>query len=133
LRKEKRDAWHFLLAGDESWFFYDGPHQKLWIPPDVETLEGARWLIDTSEHMVTIFWSASGIQVIHFLPSGEPFNSGHFIERILPNSVGLPARHDAVRQKKAFVLHMDNSPIHKSKAVMDEMATIPVQLAPHPY
>jgi hypothetical protein len=27
---------------------------------------------------------------------------------------------------------MDHSPIHKSTAVMDEMANVPVQLAPHP-
>jgi hypothetical protein len=63
--------------------------------------------------MVTIFWNVSGIQLIDYLSSGESFNSAHFIEQILRSIADLPARHDAVRQKKVFVFHMDNSPIHK--------------------
>jgi hypothetical protein len=91
-------------------------------------------MIDTSKLMPTIFSNVSGIQVIDYLPSGEAFNSVHFIERILPSIAVIPARDDAVRRKKVFVCCMDNSPIHQSKAIMDEMANIPVQLAPHrPY
>jgi hypothetical protein len=82
--------------------------------------------------MITIFWNVSGIEVIDYVPSGESFNSAHFIERLLLAIAGLSARHAAVRQRKAFVLHMDNSPIHKSKAGMKTMASIPVQRAPHP-
>jgi hypothetical protein len=41
LCKAQRNAWRFLLTGDESWFFYYTPHQKLWMPPDVETPEVA--------------------------------------------------------------------------------------------
>jgi hypothetical protein len=37
-----------------------------------------------------------------------------------------------MRQRKAFVLYVDNSPIHKSKPFMETMASIPVQLAPYP-
>jgi hypothetical protein len=55
LRKVQRNARHFLLMGDESWFFYYTPHQKLWMPPDVETPEVARRLIETPKLMVTIF------------------------------------------------------------------------------
>jgi hypothetical protein len=79
--------------------------------------------------MITIFWNVSGIHIIDYVPSGESFNSVHFIERVLPTIAGLPSRHAALRQRKAFVLHMHNSPIHKSKAVMETMASIPVQLA----
>jgi hypothetical protein len=73
----------------------------------------ARRLIDTSKLIVTIFWNISGIEVIDYFPSGESFNSPHFIERILLSIAALPARHDAVRQKKVFVFHIDHSPIHK--------------------
>jgi transposase len=82
--------------------------------------------------MVAIFWNVSGIHVVDYVPSGESFNSAHFIERILPTIAGLPVRHAAVRQRKAFVLHRHNSPMHKSTAVIDTMASIPVQLALRP-
>jgi hypothetical protein len=99
------------------------------MPPDVDTPEVARRLINTPNLMITVFWNVSGIHLIDYVPSSESFNSSHFIEQILPTIAGLPARHAAVRQRKAFVLHMDNSPIHESKAVMETMASIPVQLA----
>jgi hypothetical protein len=95
----------------------------------VETAEVARRLIDTLNLMVTIFWNVSGIHVIDYVPSGESFNSAHFIEQILPGIASLPAQHDEVRRKKASAFQMDNRPIHKSKAVMDVMTNIPVQLA----
>jgi hypothetical protein len=101
------------------------------MPPDVEIPEVARRSIKTSKLMVAIFWNVSGIHVIDYVPSGESFNSGHFIEWILPTIAGLLGRHAAVRQRKAFVLHPNNSPIHKSKAVLETMASIPVQLIPH--
>jgi transposase len=102
------------------------------MPPDVETPEVARPLISTPKLMVTIFWNVWGIHVIDYVPSGESFNSSRFIEQILPTIAGLPARHAAVRQRKAFVLHLENSPMHTSRAVLETMASIPVQLAPHP-
>jgi hypothetical protein len=92
----RRNASRFLLTGDESWFFDDTPHQKLCMPPDVETPEVARRLINTSKLMITIFWDVSGIHVIDYVPSGESFNSALFIERILPTIAVLPARHAAV-------------------------------------
>jgi hypothetical protein len=129
IRKVQRNARRFPLMDDESWFFYYTPRQTLRMPPDVETPEVVRRLINTPKLMITIFWNVSGIHVIDYVPSGESFNSANLIERNLPTIAGLPARHAAVRQKKAFVLHIDNSPIHKSKAVMETMASIPVQLA----
>jgi hypothetical protein len=102
LRKAQRNTWRFLLTGDGSWFFYYTPHQKLWMSPDVETPEVARRSINTPKLMITIFWNVSGIHVIDYVPSGESFNSAHFIERILPTIAGLPAQNAAVRQGKAF-------------------------------
>jgi hypothetical protein len=76
--------------------------------------------------MNAIFWTVSSIRVIDSVPSGESFNSAHFIERILLTIARLAVQHAQVRQRKALVLHMDNSPIHKSKAVLETMANIPV-------
>jgi transposase len=42
----------------------------------------------------------------------------------------LPALQTAVQQKKKSVLHMDNSPIHKSRAVTEKIASLRLALAP---
>jgi hypothetical protein len=91
LRKAQRNAWHFVLTGDQPWFFDYTPHRKLWMPPDVETAEVRRRLNKTPKVMVMIFWNVSGIRVIDYIRSGESFNSAGFIERILPTIAGLPS------------------------------------------
>jgi hypothetical protein len=132
LQKAKAHAWRYLSTGDESWFFYYTPHQKLWLPQDVEAPAVARRLIDTPKLMVTIFWGASGIHVITFLPPGTSFNSTYFEDQVLSQFISLPVVQEARARKKAFVVHMDNSPVHRSKSVMTKIAGMPIQLAPHP-
>jgi transposase len=98
----------------------------------VEAPEVARQLIATPKLMITIFWDVSGIHVIDYLPPGTSFDSTYFIDNILYDFNTLPIISVAVRQKKLFVIHMDNSSIHKSKSVIAKTSSIPVQLAPHP-
>jgi hypothetical protein len=38
----------------------------------------------------------------------------------------------AHKQKKKFILHMDNSPMHKAKVVKAKLSQMPIHLAPHP-
>jgi hypothetical protein len=84
--------------------------------------------------MITVFWNPNGLYVNRFLESGTSFNSAYFIEYVLGDSEHLPALQTAIWQKKKVVLHMDNSPIHKSCAVIEKMASLHLALAPHaPY
>jgi hypothetical protein len=53
--------------------------------------------------------------VTDYLPPGSLFESAYFVDHILNNFQALPAVLLAKRNKKAFVIHMDNTPIHKSK------------------
>jgi transposase len=82
--------------------------------------------------MVTIFWGVSGIHVLDCLPHDTSFNSAYFLDHIVASLRNLPILHVAQRQKKRFVLHMDNSPIHKSKSVVDALSNLGIQRAPHP-
>jgi transposase len=131
LQTAKRLRWRFILTGDESWFFYFTPKRKLWLPPDADAPQVARQLINTPKVMVTLFWNPWGIYVSNALV-GESFNAEYFVEHIL-NQVHLLQIVTAARtQKKRFILHMDNSPIHKARVVKAKLAQMPVYLAPHP-
>jgi hypothetical protein len=57
LVRAKKTNWQFILTGDESWFFYYTPNRRIWLPPDAETPEVARQLINTPKIMVTVFWT----------------------------------------------------------------------------
>jgi transposase len=53
---------------------------------------------------------------------------------VLSDIERLPALQIALQLKKKFVLHIDNSPIHKSCAVTERVSSLHLALAPHsPY
>jgi hypothetical protein len=92
----------------------------------------ARRLINTLKIMVTIFLNSSGLYVNRFLESDTSFNSSHFTDYVLSDIERLSALQTAVQQKKRFVFHMANSPVHKSRAVTEKIASLRLALAPHP-
>jgi histone-lysine N-methyltransferase SETMAR len=98
----------------------------------VEAPEVARPLITTPKLMITIFWGVSEIHVTDYLPPDTSFDSTYFIDHILCGFNTLPIISVAVRQTKAFVIHLGNSPINKSESVIAKISSMPVQLAPHP-
>jgi hypothetical protein len=84
--------------------------------------------------MITIFCGVSRIHAIDYLHPGTSLDSTYFLDHILCGFNTLPIVSVAVRQKKASLIHMDNSPIHKSKSAIAKTSSMPVQLAPHlPY
>jgi transposase len=54
------------------------------------------------------------------------------MEYVLSDIEHLAALQTAIRQKKKFVIYMDNSPIHKSRAMTEKMASLSLALAPYP-
>jgi hypothetical protein len=84
-------------TGDESWFFHYTPHQKLWMPPDVDAPGVSRRLIATPKLMFTIFWGISGIHVTDSRPPSRSFESASFIDHILNGFQTLPV---LLREKK---------------------------------
>jgi hypothetical protein len=54
------------------------------------------------------------------------------MEYVLGDIEHPSALQTAIRQKKKFVLHMDNSPIHKSRAVTEKIASMCLALKSRP-
>jgi hypothetical protein len=112
--------------------FYYTPHSKIWLPPDADAPEVAKQLINTPKIMVTICWNTFGIHVRTALPEKTSFDAGYFIDNVLRPTEELPVMQAAATKKQTLVVHMDNSPIHKSKAAVQKIPSIRVKIAPHP-
>jgi hypothetical protein len=107
-------------------------NSRISLPPDAEIPEVARRLINTSTIMVTVLWHPNGLYVNKFLESGTSFNSAYLIENVLGDIEHLAALQTAIGQTKRFVLHVDNSFIHKSRAVTGKDASLRLALIPDP-
>jgi histone-lysine N-methyltransferase SETMAR len=132
LAKTKRRAWQFIITGDESLFFYVTSHSKILLPCDADTPEVARQLINKLKVMVTIFWNPFGIYVLAALQEKTSFDAEYFVDYVLTQIEELSVMHTTVSQEQKLVIHMDNSPIHKSKATIQRIASMRVKLAHHP-
>jgi hypothetical protein len=82
--------------------------------------------------IVTIFWNTFGIHVLAALSEKTSFDAEYFVDYVLTLITKLPVMHTAASQKQKLVIHMDNLPIHKSKAAIRKFASMLVKLAPHP-
>jgi histone-lysine N-methyltransferase SETMAR len=82
--------------------------------------------------MITIFWNPFGIQVLAALPEKTSFDAECFIDYVFTRIEELSAMHAAVTQKQTLLIHMGNSPLHKSKAAIQKIASLGLKIAPHP-
>jgi hypothetical protein len=74
---------------------------------------------------------ASGLHVSLFL-SGESFDTDDLVHKVLTPIPHVPIVDVAHKQKKPFILNMNNSPIHKSKITGGKLSQMLVYLALHP-
>jgi hypothetical protein len=81
----------------------------------------ARQLTNKPKIMVTVFWNRSGLYVNRLLESCTSQNSANFAEYVLGDIDLLPALQTAQQQKEKFILHMGNSPGHKSCIVIERI------------
>ena len=132
LKTAQRTNFHFLLTGDESWFFYYYPATGRWVPRAQDPDEEQSQDHFASKVMITVFWGINGAAVIDAIPDGCSMNAQHFVDVVIPKIKQSKAYIDAQKAKTKLVLHMDNSPIHRSAAVKDALQKAGIETAPHP-
>jgi hypothetical protein len=77
------------------------------------------------------FWNAWGVHVSNSLLS-ESFNADYFVRHILQPIHSLQIVAVAHKQKKKFILHLDNSPIYRADVAKAKLSQMPIHLTPHP-
>jgi hypothetical protein len=105
------------------------PHQIFWIVPDVDAPEVSRRLTDAPKFMVAIFGEISGIDMIHYFPSGGSFESAYFLYHILNNFQTLPALLFAKRNKSSLCMYP--SPARTASIIFIGSGTHGVLLSGH--
>ena len=64
--------------------------------------------------MLTVFWSVDGFHVVEFLPNDTKFNTGYFVERIIPLLATTLEMGASKRRRILYHLHCDNAGPHNS-------------------
>jgi hypothetical protein len=78
VRHAKETNFEHLLTGDESWFYYEYPHDSAWTPPRATLPTRTSKKIQTKRYLISIIWSTSGLHSLLALPSGVRYNAEFF-------------------------------------------------------
>lgn len=128
----KKNSFKFFVTGDESWFMYEYTPRTQWIKPGDKPPNRISKSLLIQKIMITIFWSKSGIQVLDALDQGNKMNSAYFIEKVLKPLTRSKLYLQAKKQKQKYILHMDNSKVHRSSETTQFLASHSISIAPHP-
>ena len=132
LERAKKNGYHFILTGDESWFYYTSKNKIVWLPKGAKPGSISRVMSDAPKVMVTIFWNPHGAHVVDALEPGQSFNAEYFINKILIPITNLPDVYKAERQKQRFIVHMDNAPVHKARVTQKFIESSSIYMPRHP-
>jgi histone-lysine N-methyltransferase SETMAR len=118
-----------ILTGDETWVYLSNPRSSMWIDSAVGRPEKPKLTVGTKKVMITVFWSPSGMHLIHMLPPGERFTKEFFINEILAVLYNKICSRREKKKTKGYFLHFDNARPHLVDDTLDEMG---FQRLPHP-
>jgi len=71
---ECQRSWCNVITGDETWIYLDNPREFIWQHAGLERPTRIKRQIGSKKVMITVMWSAAGIQSISMLPVGTRFN-----------------------------------------------------------
>jgi hypothetical protein len=83
LHAVKRDGWHHLLTGDESWFFFNTSPRRVWTLSKDDVVTKPRHDIESQKFMFTIIWNLSSFYIFDRLPNDFKMNSISFVINLL--------------------------------------------------
>jgi histone-lysine N-methyltransferase SETMAR len=132
LMSAKHRGWRYILTGDESWFYFNIDHDRIWIPETEPPPTRVRQTVSSLKRMLTIFWSPLGFPLVQLLPKGHHFDADYFCSQIIREIDRIRPTETAEDAKRRLVLHFDNASPHTSTATQEFLHAHRMKRAPHP-
>ncbi|KAA6394060.1 MAG: hypothetical protein EZS28_010414 [Streblomastix strix] len=108
---QKQNDYRYLWTGYESYVFYCYRHNSQWVEGKQEPKQKPRRREHDPKVMLTVFWSAYGIQHQYLTTQGERMDAKTFTKDVL---VPLDKRMKQLigNQRVSAFIYYDNSSIH---------------------
>ena len=127
-----------IITGDETWVYSFDPELKRqsmqWVDPNEPRPEKARRKQGAKKVMHIVFFDVNGVVLNHAVPTGVTVNADYYKD-VLQTKL-----RPAIRKKRpetlaqGVILHHDNAPVHKARAVTELIDRYSWELLDHaPY
>ena len=121
-----------IITGDESWLYFDNPPACEWVPQGGSPTKRAKARLTNRKLMVTVFFSAVGIETVDYLPEGKSVDSDYFCDVVLTTLKGkIETRRPGTGIAKTK-LHVDNARVHTSRKVKSFLSAADWETIPQP-
>jgi histone-lysine N-methyltransferase SETMAR len=104
-----------IITGDESWFYFEYPHQSVWAPSRDELPERIKQKIGTEKCLISVIWSVNGIDSLLDVPKGTTYNTTFFCDVVIPDLLENVCAGSRRRTLKGIVMQLDDARVHNSK------------------
>jgi AraC-like DNA-binding protein len=131
LQRQQARAWHDIVTLDESWFYFQTDHERIWLTPEQPVPDRERHMIQSPKIMLTVVWSPNGFCLLAVLPKGTKFNAEYYVINILEEIKKYRRRQGGSCARK-LIVHADNARAHTAQLSMQYMAANKMKPAPHP-
>jgi hypothetical protein len=132
LERRGKDNFHYLVTGDESWFFLEYQHSHQWCRTKDEVATRVSQKNSDGKYMLTVFWGPDGFQVINLMPSGRTFNTEYFLKNVMEPLVQKTFPNDRTSGETRLHVHLDNCTVHESNRSHDFFTQNELVRVPHP-
>jgi hypothetical protein len=132
VRHAKETNVEHLLAGDESWCYYEYPHDSACAPSRATLPTRTSKKIQTKKCLISIIWSTSGVHSLLALPAGVRNDAEFFCASVLPDIERNLCDGKQRKTVRGVYLHLGNAPIHNAKRSRQENARTKASRVVHP-
>jgi hypothetical protein len=121
-----------IATGDKSWFLYTTYGDSMSAISAREVVSRTKQNISAKKIIVIIFFTATRLLVLNFLPKGTNFNQDYFIDTVLPNRYSEKRRIARRKGMPSFSVHTDNSVCHNGAKITEKLEKRHIAGAAHP-
>ncbi|KAA6371257.1 MAG: putative Mariner Mos1 transposase, partial [Streblomastix strix] len=119
-----------FVTGDETWLYLDNPSNSQWIDINESRPTAPRKAIGAQKVMLTVFFGADRIWLIHAMPQKKSVTSITFINDILTPL--LQSVRSSNPELKQIYVHFDNASSHNSHATTQFLEENKIIRVAHP-
>jgi hypothetical protein len=132
LKEDQKNGFTQVIAGNESWFYFDYFHQLVWVLSRDEIPERIKPKIDTEKCIISVIWSVNGIHSLLDVPKGTTHNRTFFCDVVVPDLHEHVHAHSRRLILKRVLMHLDNARLHNSKKYNECHTEFRARRVPHP-
>jgi hypothetical protein len=133
LLSAKHRGWHYILTGDESWFYFTINHDHIWLPEEALTPTRPRQTINTPKRMLTIFCSDKlWFSACPIVAKRTALYCGVFLRKYPARDQSKSSSGDCRRSETRHCPNFDNATPHTARETLGFLKSHRMKRAPHP-